>query len=95
MAEVITRLKLDSGEYDNKIKRATQGLLQMEQECRKAGTSLNNISKNNMEYVRSLGQMQTVSNTARGKLNELTAAFTELSVRYKHLTDEEKKRGIW
>ena len=29
MADVITRLKLESGEYDSKVKRATQGLLQM------------------------------------------------------------------
>lgn len=91
MADIITRLKLESGEYDSKIKRATQGLLQMEQECRKAGKSMNDISKNNMEYVRSLGQMETVSNTARGKLNELSSAFTEFSVIYKRLTDEEKK----
>lgn len=91
MADVITRLKLESGEYDSKIKRATQGLLQMEQECRKAGKSMSDISKNNMEYVRSLGKMETVSNTARGKLNELSSAFTEFSVIYKRLTDEEKK----
>ena len=91
MADVITRLKLDSGEYDSKIKRATQGLLQMEQECRKVGGTLAVLEKDQLDYVRSLGQMETVSRSARGKVSELTAAFTELSVQYKHLTDEEKK----
>ena len=91
MADVITRLKLESGEYDSKIKRATQGLLQMEQECRKVGGTLAVLEKDQKQYVQSLGQMQTVSNTARGKLGELKQAFVELSAQYKRLTDEEKK----
>ena len=40
MADVITRLKLESGEYDSKIKRAAQGLQRMEEECRKVGGTL-------------------------------------------------------
>jgi len=91
MADVITRLKLESGEYDSKIKRATQGLLQMEQECRKVGGTLAILEKDQTEFVRSLGKMQTVSNTARGRLSELTSAFTDLSVQYNRLTKEEKQ----
>lgn len=91
MADVITRLKLESGEYDSKIKRATQGLLQMEQECRKVGGTLAVLEKDQLDYVRSLGNMETVSRNARGRLSELTAAFTEWSMLFKRLTDEEKK----
>lgn len=91
MADVITRLKLESSEYDSRIKRATQGLLQMEQECRKVGGTLAVLEKDQLDFVRGLGQMETVSRSARGKVSELTSAFTELSVQYKHLSDEEKK----
>lgn len=91
MADIITRLKLESGEYDDKIKRATQGLLQMEQECRNVGGTLAILEKDQLDYVKSLGQMDTVSNSVRGKLAELTNAYTELSVQYKRLTDEEKE----
>ena len=35
--------------------------------------------------------METVSKSARGRLNELTQAYTELAMQYKRLTDEEKK----
>lgn len=91
MADVITRLKLESSEYDSKIKRATQGLLQMEQECRKAGKSLNDMEKEQLNYVRSLGQMQTVSTSVRGKIGELSNAYIELRTQYNRLTDEEKK----
>ena len=89
MADVITRLKLDSGEYDSKIKRATQGLLQMEEECRKVGGTLAVLEDEQKQYVQSLGQMDTVSRNVRGKLAELTAAYTELRVQYERLTEEE------
>ena len=91
MAEIITRLVLQSGSYDSKIKRATQGLLQMEQECRKAGKSMNDMEKDQKQFVQSLGSMQTVSQTTRGKIGELSSAFVELRSQYNRLTDEEKK----
>lgn len=91
MADLVARLKIESGDYDSKIKRAQAGLLAFEKECRAAGKSLNTISKDNLEFVKGLGQMETVSNSVRGKLAELTSAFTDLSVQYNHLTEEEKK----
>ena len=91
MADVITRLKLDSGEYDNKIKRAVSGLMQMEAECRKVGGTLAVLEKDQLDYVKSLGNMDTVSRTARGRISELSNAYVELAVQYRRLTDEEKK----
>ena len=91
MADIITRLKLDSGQFDSKIKRATQGLLQMERECRSMGGTLAVMDKEQKAYVQSLGRMETVSQSARGRINELKQAYTELAVQYKRLTDEEKK----
>ena len=91
MADIITRLKLESGEFDAKVKRANQGLLAMEQEFRNAGKSLATLEKDQKEYVQALGQMQTVSTSVRGKLGELTQAYTDLRVQYNRLTEEEKK----
>lgn len=91
MADVITRLKIESGEYDSKIKRAVSGLQNMEQECRRVDGTLAILEKDQKQYVQSLGQMQTVSNTVRGKIGELTSAYVELSSQYKRLTEEEKK----
>ena len=91
MAESILKLRVDSNEYESKIKRASQGLLQMEQACRSVGGTLAVLEKEDKAFVASLGKMETVSKTARGSLGELTAAFTDLSMQYKRLTDEEKK----
>lgn len=91
MADSILRLRVQSEEYDSKIKRAQQGLLHMEEACRKVGGTLAVLEKDEKQFVQSLGSMDTVSKTARGRLNELTTAFTELSMQYKRLTDEEKQ----
>ena len=91
MADLISRLKLESGEFDSRIQRATKGLLTMERECREVGGTLAILEKDQLEFVRGLGQMETVSQNARGKLSEMTSAFTELSLLYKRLTDEEKQ----
>ena len=91
MADVITRLKLESGEYDSKIKRAAQGLQRMEEECRKVGGTLANLEKDQLDFVKGLGNMETVSKSARGRLGELTTAFTDLRTQYNRLTQEEKQ----
>ena len=90
MADSILRLRVDSAEYDNKLKQAAQGLTRYADECRKVGGTLEVVEKETLDYVRALGQMDTTSRTATGKLAEMKKTFTELSVVYKNMTDEEK-----
>ena len=91
MAENILRLKVDSQEYDNKLKRAAEGLQRYTEGCRKVGGTLEVVEKETLEYVRALGQMGTSATTTRGKLAEMTKSFTEFSHIYNQLTAEEKK----
>lgn len=91
MADSVVKLRVDSNEYDAKIKRAADGLRAFGENCRKAGESVTKADKNTLDYVRSIGQMETVSKTAKGKVNEMSSAFTELSVQYRKLTNEEKQ----
>ena len=90
MAESILKLKVSSEEYDNKLKRAADGLTRYADECRKVGGTLEVVEKDTLDYVRALGQMDATSRTATGKLAEMKKTFTELSVQYKNLTDAEK-----
>lgn len=91
MADSIVRLKIDSSEYDNKLKRASEQLNRYADGCRKAGGTLEHVDEGVIEFTRSLGSMQTTATSARGKLAEMTKAFTDLSMQYKSMTDEEKK----
>ncbi len=90
MAENILRLKVDSTEYDNKLKRASDALTRYAEGARKCGGTLEVVEKDTLEYTRALGNMETVSRTAKGRLSEMVKAFTDLSMQYKQLTAEEQ-----
>ena len=91
MADSILRLQVESQEYDAKLKRATEGLQRYVDGCRKVGGTLEVVEKDTLDYVKSLGQMETVSRSATGKLAEMKKAFTELSMQYKQMTDAERQ----
>ena len=90
MADSILRLKVESQEYDNKLKQAAQGLTRYADQCRKVGGTLEVVEKETIDYVRAIGQMDTTSRTATGKLAEMKKTFVELSAQYKQMTDAEK-----
>ena len=94
MADSILRLKVDSQEYDQKIKRAAEGIQHYAQKCREAGGTLEYVEQETLDFVRAIGQMETVSRTATGKLNEMKQAYVELSMQYKQLTEAEKQSPI-
>ena len=94
MADVISRLKLESGEFDSKIKRAGQELMAYSEHCKKMGLEMGYANKDAKDFAKALGSMQTTSSSARGKINELTEAFVNLKVMYKNMTDEEKNNAF-
>lgn len=91
MADIISRLKLESGEFDSKIKRASQELKAYSQHCRKMGLEMGYANKDAKEFAKSLGSMQTTATTARGKVSELSDAFVNLKAMYNQMTDAEKQ----
>ena len=90
MADSILRLKVENQEYDNKLKRAAEGIQRYAEGCRKAGGTLEHLDDGVEQFVKELGKMETTSKSAKGSLNEMTKSFTDLSMEYKHLTDQEK-----
>ena len=94
MADSILRLKVDSQEYDAKIKRASQGLQQYVDGCRKAGGTLEVVEKETLKFVQDLGKMDTVAKTAKGRIGEMSSAFVELSRVEKQLTDQERQSPV-
>ena len=94
MAESILKLRVDSQEYESKIKRAAVGIQRMAEACHKAGSTLNVLEDENRDFIRSLGNMETVSKTARGKIAELTAAFTDLKSVYNAMSAAEKNGEV-
>ena len=90
MADSILRLKVDSQEYDQKIKRAAEGIQQYAQKCREAGGTLQYLDDGVLEFVQALGKMDTEATTTKQQMREMSNALTTLTMTYRGLTDEEK-----
>lgn len=90
-AQSVLKLKVDSSEYQAKIQRATTGLMHLSASLKESGKSFSDADKDQVAYISELGKMQTASNSARGRVSELTKAFVELSAIEKNLTEQEKQ----
>ena len=90
MADNILRLKVESSEYDAKLKKAAEGIRHLAEVAHRSGGELTGLEKAELDYVKSLGTMETKSRTAAGSVRELENAFKELTVIYNNLNDVEK-----
>ena len=90
MADNIIKLRVDSNEYESKIKRASQGITDLANSLRNSKKSFAEVDKEQLQYIQALGKMDTVSKDARGSVKELTGAYIQLSAEYNKLSQAEK-----
>ena len=86
----VLKLKVDDKEYNASLKQARQGLLALQQALQQSGATFQHVDKATVEYARGLGRMETTAKTAKGRIGEMTSAFTDLRMQYKQLSDAEK-----
>lgn len=91
MAESIFKLRVDSSEYDQKIKRASDAIKNYADDCRKAGGTLEYLDDGVLDFVKALGQMDTVANTTKGQMREMSQALADMTMTYRALSDQEKQ----
>lgn len=94
MANSVVRLSIDSHEFDANIKRAGEALNKFFDQAKKGDRTFEVLDDDVMEVVKTFGSMETKSKSARGQISELTKGFTDLSLIYKRLTDEEKASPV-
>lgn len=90
MAESVVKLKVDSAEYNNKIKRASDSLIAMAENAKRTGAALSLADKEEVAFVASLGKMQTAAKSAKGKLREMTQSIADLTSHYRELSAIDK-----
>ena len=90
----VLKLKVDDKEYNASLKQAQQGLQHLGQALNNAGKSFTHVDKTVVDYVRSIGQMEAQSKTARGRIGEMSNAFVEFSLQYKSMAAEVKNSDV-
>lgn len=91
MADVITRFKLETSQYDSKLREATKGLAQLAKDTQKAGGDMNKMSKEQVEAARSLGKLAGGATNAKEKVRELVNAYNKLAKEYNDLSEKNKQ----
>lgn len=89
--DVITRFRLETTQFDSKIKSAAKGLSEYTKAASNAGKEFQKFTKDNVAAAQALGKMATSSQDAKGKVNELVGAFNEAAKAYNALTKEQQK----
>lgn len=90
----VLKLTVDDSEYNASLKEAQQGLQQLGQALQNAGKSFDDVDSKVVDYVRSIGQMEAVSKSARGRIGEMSTAFINLSMEYNKMTEQEKQSPV-
>lgn len=85
------KLKVDTREYNNQLTGARQGLLALESTLQQAGKSFTACDKSVQQYVREIGNMETKSRGAQGRIAEMTKTFMDLSALYNRLSQQDKQ----
>lgn len=90
MADSILRLRVQNEEYDNKLKRAAEGIRHLADTAHKSAGELTGLEQAELDYIKALGEMETKSRSAAGQVRELESTYKELTVVYNNLNDVEK-----
>ena len=90
----VLKLVVDDKQYEASLKNAKQGMLSLQQSLQAAGKTFSDVDGKVVEYARAIGQMDTVSKTAKGRIGEMSQAFVELKLQYQKMTDAEKQSPL-
>ena len=90
MANSILKLTVESSEYDAKLKKAAEGIRHLAEAAHRSDGDLTGLEKAELDYIKALGDMETQSRSASGRLRELSNTYKELTVTYNELNDVEK-----
>lgn len=94
MADAVVKIRIDSQEYDAKLKKASQALSSYFDTVRQGGGTLTQLDEGVMDAVKALGQMDTVATNTRTGMREMSQAITDLTIQYRSLTDEERNSSL-
>lgn len=91
MADVITRFKLETTQYDSKLRDTVKGLKDVIHLHELAGKDFKEFSDSQIQAARSLGQMATGATNAKDKVKELVSSYNDMSRTYNEMSETMKK----
>ena len=91
MADVITRFKLETTQFDSKLRDAAKGLKEVGRMAEIGGKDFVAFSQKQTEAARALGQTASGANNARDKVKDLVGAFNDAAKAYNNLSQAQQQ----
>lgn len=91
MAEVITRFKLETTQYDSKLRDEAKRLSDITKTAALAGNEFGKFTQKNIEAARAFGEIGTSATNAKDKVKELVGAYNDVAKAYNNLTKEQQE----
>ena len=90
-ADVITRFKLETTQFDSKLRDTAKQLQSIARQAEKAGKDFSGFDKGAIEAARALGTVASGATNAKDKLRDLVGSFNDAAKVYNSLSEEAKK----
>ena len=91
MADVITRFKLETTQYDSKLRDAAKGLKEVAHQAELGGKGFTGFNQKAIEAARSLGTIESGANNTKDRLKDLVGAFNDAAKAYNNLSKEQQQ----
>ena len=91
MADVITRFKLETTQFDSKLRDTAKALQGISHQASLGGKDFNKFSEEAIKSARALGTVQSGATTTKDKLKDLVGAYNDAAKAYNSLTEKAKQ----
>lgn len=91
MADVISRFRIETTQFDSKLRDAAKELADIGKKAAEAGKGFDGFTKESLDSAKALGNISTSANNAKGKVQELVGAYNDVARAYDKLTQDQKQ----
>ena len=91
MAEVITRFKLETTQFDSKLRDTAKSLSSYVHQAELGGKSFKDFSQKSIEAARALGTVSSGANNLKDKVKDLVGAYNDAAKAYNKLSQEQQQ----
>ena len=91
MADVITRFKLETTQYDSKLRDAAKGLKEVAHQAELGGKGFTGFNQKAIDAARALGTIESGANNTKDRLKDLVGSFNDAAKAYNNLSKEQQQ----
>ena len=91
MGDVITRFRLETTQFDSKLRDSAKALQNIAHQAQLGGKDFNDFSQKAIETARALGTVQSGANNTKDKLRDLVGSYNDAAKAYNSLSDAAKQ----